>query len=62
MIKMHEPDSLELARRIGQAFHAFHAGAQLTNRQETDLYIADRHAWREYRERQIGLRALREAA
>jgi hypothetical protein len=61
MIKMREPDALEVARRVGMAYRLFLVGAELTNRQETDLYVADREAWRAYRERLIGERA-RQAA
>lgn len=62
MIRMHEPDALEMAKRIGLAYHAWRSGAELTNRQETDLYLADRQAWREYRESLIGRHAMRAAA
>lgn len=59
---MHEPSALEMAKRIGLAYYAWRTGAELTNRQETDLYLADRQAWREYRESRIGHHAMREAA
>lgn len=62
MIRMHEPDAMEMAKRIGVAYHAWRSGAVLTNRQETDLYLADRQAWRRYRESLIGRRALKAAA
>ena len=62
MIVMREPTALEMAQRLGRAYHALRAGAELTNRQETDLYLADRQAWREYRERLVGIRAMKAAA
>lgn len=62
MIVMREPTALEMAQRLGRAYHALRTGAELTNREETDLYLADRQAWREYRESLIGRRALSAAA
>lgn len=62
MIRMHEPDALEMAKRVGLAYHALRSGVELTERQETDLYIADRQAWREYRESLMGMHAMKEAA
>lgn len=62
MIVMREPTALEMAQRLGRAYHALRTGAELTNRQETDLYLADRQAWREYRERLVGIRAMKAAA
>lgn len=62
MIVMHEPTALEMAQRLGRAYHALRTGAELTNREETDLYIADRQAWCEYRESRIGAHALKAAA
>lgn len=62
MIEMREPDAMEMAKRLGRAYHALRTGAELTNRQETDLYVADRQAWREYRESRIGRHAMKAAA
>lgn len=61
-MNMRDPDAMEMAKRVGIAYHAWHTGAVLTNRQETDLYLSDRTAWLEYREQQIAAMAFREAA